>query len=786
VDLLSGFFSVALTSVGLIMASPVGPAKLSDADYSGLIDRAQPARSVNMRLPTGEMVGQFFTTGPTRAPLEMLPPDFLRAIIATEDRRFFEHRGVDPVGLTRATLSQMSANPRGGSSIDQQLAKNAWTGSGLSLNRKVDEAILALRGRAILGDELILRSYVENVWFGRGVTGAAGAALAWFGKDWNDLSLGEIAYLAAILKGPAYFDAEQHPERAVARRDLVISAMEREGMITAEQADAARAEDLRVIPRNSQQPDIETSWIAAAARPFLTDETAMTTRLVSEEEIELTIDLAWQRLAQEVLTEHIERMSETVPLDRLGNGPLQQIMTLISQPQKLRLIMQDHLAERLPWNSPWQPVLVISSGDEELQLIDEIGEIIEADLADGSYPAQPGDILAAEAVGDEILLHGRTQIEGAVVILDPRNGAVLASVGGANPKLSSFDRTRAERQPGSSIKSFLWLAALNAGYIPSTPVPDFEQTYMIDGVEWRPRNYSGLESGMVTLSSAYEQSSNLVAAALINALGPEAMGVMAQRAGAYPQGMRPHPTAALGTIETTLLDLTSGHATIVNDGAFRAPSVIWSKTLDGTPVVQDGIRMDGVNRGAGPIASRESLLDMTSMMRGVVTRGTASRAFSNHPVTIIGKTGTTQDYRDGWFVGLTPHLAIGVWIGRDDNKGMAAAQSGGRAAAPIGASILRRALEDGLISAEGYRDERMTSGMPWPPAVVERSTFSGAIQFPSEQGNPVYERRSIQGLQEADPTDPFWRGSPQPEPSPAPQGRHSIPDRNQNLRPQSW
>lgn len=768
------------------MASPPGPAKLSVADYGGLLERAQPARSVTMRLPSGEPVGQFFTSGPTRAPLKMIPQEFIQAIIATEDRRFFDHRGVDPIGLTRAIISQATSNPRGGSSIDQQLAKNAWTGAGLNMNRKIDEAVLALRGRALLGDEAILQAYIENVWFGRGVTGAAGAAQTWFGKQWEDLSLGELAYLAAILKGPAYFDAERHPERAKARRDLVITAMEHEGMISPERASAAREEDLIVVPRMAHQLDIETSWIAAAARPFLTAEPVMTDRLVSEEEIELTIDLAWQKMAQEILAAQVGRMSETVPLGRIEGAQFQQITARLYEPQSLRDLMLDHLAGRLPWNSPWQAVLVISNEDGRLQLIDETGQILEDAASSASYPAAAGDILAAELLEDGIRLHGRTQIEGAVIVLDPRDGAVLASVGGVDPRISGFDRTRAQRQPGSSIKSFLWLAALNAGYALSTPVPDYEQTYMVNGVPWRPRNYSGLESGMVTFSSAYEQSSNLVAAALINALGPETMGMMAERAGAYPAGMQPHPTAALGTIETTLLHLTSGHATIINDGAFRAPSVIRSKTLDGTPVVQDGIRIGGVSTGAGPVASRESLLNMTSLMRGVITRGTASRAFNGHPVTVIGKTGTTQDYRDGWFVGLTPHLAIGVWIGRDDNKGMAAAQSGGRAAAPIAAAILRKAFEDGLIDAQGYRDARMTSGMPWPPALAETSSFTAAPAGSAGASNPVYETLPAPEGTGINPTDPFWRGAQQPIPAPAPRDRHAIPDRNESLRPQRW
>lgn len=780
--------------LGLLLSSPIGPATMPAADMQELRLRAQPAFIARMRDAEGVELGQYTRDRPLATPLDRLPPTFLQAVIAIEDRRFFDHRGIDPIGLAGAFLSQFGRNPRGGSTIDQQMAKNAWTGPEVSLRRKIPEAVLALRARQALGASGVLQAYLETAWFGRGVTGAAGAAHAWFGRDWDTLDLAEIAYMAGLLAGPAFFDAQRHPERAVNRRNQVIAAMLREGFISPEEADAARAGELQVAPRQARHAGPGARWAMSTARREIArslDGLIQEDRLLSDVDVTLTLSGPWQTLAQNALRDAVSAISTTEPLAQLPLAIVEEALEAGADADHLGRLARDHLTGLLPWDSEATPALLIAPDGAAWRVLSGDGTVQTArvERSDTLRPAA-GDVLALTISDETITARGRTVIDGAVVILDPRNGAILASVGGAEPGLTEFDRTRALRQPGSAIKTMLWLAALEAGYQLGTPVPDLEQDYITeDGTPWRPRNYGRTQAGMVAFSTAFEQSSNLVAAALINALGVETMARMAERAGAYPEGMPRHMTAALGTMEVTLLDLTRAHAAIVNDGVPRAPRSIGTMQINGRQVIEGGIPVGTGVMGSGPIAGRAAIEDMLTMMHGVVQRGTASRAFQGHPVTLAGKTGTTQGYRDAWFVGVTPHLAIGIWLGRDDNAPMSGRPAGGRTAAPIAARILREAHAQGLIDAMGYRDDQRASGISWPPGPAGQG-FGPARREPDQviaptQAPDIDRATGAPGMNVA---DPFWGVvDHQPaQPQPPTEDRFRPANRNEDLRRNRW
>ncbi len=716
-------FSAVVAGFGLLLSSPLGPARLPPADMDELRSRAAPAYVARIRDAGGRERGEIFRDGPLSSPLALLPESFRLAVIAIEDRRFFEHDGIDAIGLAGAIASQFGSDPRGGSTIDQQMAKNAWTGPEESLRRKISEAVLALRARHLLGADGVLQAYLETAWFGRGVTGAAGAAQAWFGRDWEELSLGEIAYLAGILKGPGFYDAERHPVRAAQRRDQVLSAMLREGFIDAAEAEAARSEPISPAPRSAVGRAVEDRWFLTAARPEITraiDESPAWQSLFAQVDVEISLSPDWQAIAQSALRSGVRSVSAVEPFAVLGQDALAALLDARErEPGRLRLLARAHLSGVLPWDSDAQAAILLEREEEgeEWTVLLSNGALRTAALrTPDNLAPRPGQVLALRADGEGFAAAGRNTIEGAVVILDPRDGSLLASVGGADPSLTAFDRTRARRQPGSAIKTFLWLAALESGFHPSSPVPDYEQDYFTaDGEIWRPRNYGRTQSGMIPFSAAYERSSNLAAAALINAIGSDAMGRMAERAGAYPNGMPRHLSAALGTNELTLLDLTRGHAAVVNGGIPREITAIRDMHIDGEPMISNGTRVGRPRVGGGPIANRLYIEDMVGMMRGVVRHGTASQAFSGHPVTVVGKTGTSQGYRDAWFIAVTPHVAVGVWLGRDDDRSMGARMSGGRQAAPIAARILAEAHGAGLIDAEGYRDGERALNIAWPP-----------------------------------------------------------------------
>lgn len=788
-----GIMSTIATAAGLIAASPVGITELPRADISAARMIAKPAYIASVSGRQGEPIGALVREGPLSTPIEALPTSFLEAVIAIEDHRFLEHRGLDPRGLAAAALSQFGPSPRGGSTIDQQMAKNVWLGPEVSLRRKIPEALLALHARQMMGPRGVLQLYLETAWFGRGVTGAAGAAQAWFGRPWEELTLGEIAYLAGLLKGPGFFDAERHPERARQRRDQVLNAMLREGYITEEMADAARAEEIAAAERIQRASGKQSRWIMSAARPAIArmvDTLAPGQALLPEIDITLSISQDWQDIAQDALTDAVSSLSSEGPFAQTGEALLRNIANHHGDTAALRAIAEQSLQNVLPWDSTAQAGLVLEISGDTWRILMENGEIALSQVSTpGRLRPAPGDVYAFRNGSGGVSVEGKRPVDGAVVILDPRTGEILASIGGAFPDITAFDRTRAARQPGSAIKTFLWLAAFENGYTPEMWIEDTERDFITeDGIVWRPRNYGRGQAGTITLRTAFEQSSNLSAAHLIYRIGADAMADIAERAGVYPSGMKRHMTAALGTIETSLLDLTQAYAAIANGGAVRAPVSIHEMAIEGQQVISNGIQIGQGRAGSGLLASRMAIEDIMSVMYGVIQRGTASQAFRNHPVTIAGKTGTTQGYRDAWFVGVTPNIAIGVWIGRDDNQPMDGQASGGRNAAPVAARILREAHSKGMIDADGYTDELRSASITWPPLLGQGASGGSGFQIYSSAPDPNTPQSTTPPVSPpAAPGatyDPFWGVIQAPVP---PANRDFRPvNRNEDLRRNRW
>lgn len=734
---LTGLFAGA---IGTLMTGPIGQVEIPDKSFPGAFS-APAGYRMELEDASGASLGGYRAPGPVRVDLALIPQNFLGAVMAAEDKRFVEHGGIDPFGTLLALKDTVSGDMRGGSGIAQQMVKNTVVGNGITLDRKIAEALIATRAYHNLGASEVLRLYLENAWFGRGQTGAARAPEAWFGKSWAETSLAEAAYLAALLKGPAAFDASRHPDRAKERRDWIIGQMARNGWITQEEAETAKAEPLVITPYDPK-PEEADPWAQSAALWQMQRD--QVDQVGSDLKAGLTLDGRWQALAQNALSDRIGKIGGYIPLAHLSVQSLGDISDASALREAERRSLRQNLSKALPSGSSFEPALLISRGEAgwNALILDRREGLVRKVIPNEAFQrdAKPvaGDVLAVETQEDGVFVHSQPAAQGAIVILDPRTGAILASVGGVETEISTFDRTRARRQPGSSAKTFLWLAALDMGIRYDTEVADIERTYVLpDGVTWTPRNYDGSQSGLVPLYKAYEHSSNLVAASLADLVGIEPMAQMAENAGAWAPGtMRRHPSSALGASETTLLDLTAGYAAIINDAYPRSPYVIETLTAeDGTLRIDApaGLSPVSVDARPGPIASSQAMNDMISMMWGVTHRGTAARAFSGHPVALAGKTGTSQDYRDAWFLGVTPHLAIGVWLGRDDNKPLPGESTGGLLAAPIAAEILRAAFDAGMIDSEGLRDGALTSSVTWPPALLSSGAWAPSIDmFPRD------------------------------------------------------
>lgn len=742
----------ALSRLAATVAAPF--ADTSSGTLEGdlnLIERIRSQRSgfhTRYSVTTGldEITGQPVTTEGTagsprnaRTTLEDLPITFIQAVLATEDARFFDHPGVDPIATIRAAIGHLEGRTRGASGITQQLVKNQLVGSAPTLSRKIVEAVLSIRIEQDLSKRDILEAYLGAVWFGRGY-GAGGAAQSWFGKPWDQLTLGETAFLAGVLQGPALLNPERHPERAKARRDHVLGRMLETGAISKEDHDAATAEILKVIPnpptgsaRNWVEVAIE-GWARSGRAGDLLEPRADQGELPL---VETTIDQRWQDIAQNALTRQMDRLGATQAMDQLTGPILEEIAQAAAAGERTSSQNWSTLTANLASDERATPAIAVI-GDQGLRLA----------IASGWGPTstwrleepkdapwlKAGDVVMVDRTTKDVL--GARPVEGAVVVMNIHTGEVLATVGGSDIRISKFDRTRALRQPGSTMKAFVYLAAMEMGWGPMDLVSDAPMTF---GSGYRPQNFGGNSYGLMALTTAFEISSNVAAVRIASEVGIGWVSEVAQLAGAYEGPIDPYLPSALGATSTTLLRLTTGYATIGN-GGYRVDPVL-VRAIDSP----EG-RVDMPATPGQRVFSDRAIEAMHGMMRGVITRGTATNAFSNHPVAVIGKTGTSQENRDALFIGMGADVAVGVWIGRDDNR-PTNGFLGGEHAAPVAAEILKSAFEAGMIDASGTMtgntDQRM-----WPPEGLNDGQNApvlggGIVTEPLKPIVPIRSRQEI-------------------------------------------
>lgn len=515
-------------------------------------------------------------------PLDMLPARVTNAVVATEDRRFFAHHGLDPLGLLRATLVNLKSGrlTQGGSTITQQLAKNLFLSSDRTFARKAEEVVLALWLELRLSKTEILELYVNRVYFGGGAHGIEAASQRYFGKSARELTLPEAAVIAGLLKAPSKYAPSSSPVQAVARGRVVIGKMLDAGFITEEDAREARAADVRFSPlmRVPDQADMAyaVDYVLDASAPFEDSDR-------DEIVIETTLDAGLQR---------------------------------------------------------------------------RTGEIVEKTLATSGTELNAG--------------------QAAVVVLAP-DGGIRALVGGRSYADSQFNRAvKAHRQPGSAFKPVVYLTALERGLTPDSIVED----QPISAGKWSPKNDNGRYLGTTTLRNALAHSINTVSVRLLLDAGAETVAATARRLG-MTSALKVNGSLALGTSEVSLLDLTGAYAAFANGGYVNAPYAIRRiRTGNGKVLFQR------IAARSAPAIPRRSVAAMNDMLSTAVQFGTGRRAaIAGHAVA--GKTGTTQDFRDAWFMGYTAHLTAGVWVGNDDGKPMNKVVGGS-----LPAEIWRGVMED--------------------------------------------------------------------------------------------
>ncbi|MBI4184693.1 MAG: penicillin-binding protein 1A [Proteobacteria bacterium] len=705
-------------------------------DYSQLADYEPPV-TTRVYAGDGRLLADYAVERRMFVPIRAIPRPVVQAFLAAEDKNFYSHPGVDLMGVVRAALTNLrnlgtSRRPVGASTITQQVAKNFLLTSEISLARKIKEAILSFRIERALTKDRILELYLNEIYLGYGSYGVAAAALNYFGKSLDELTLAEAAYLAALPKAPNNYHPVRNREAAIARRNWVIERMVEDGYAGAAEARAAGRMPLAV----SGPPETEiysAEYFAEEVRRELAQRYGERMLYEGGLAVRTTLSPRLQDIAQATLQEGL------VAYDRHHGwrGSIDRIEPGAGWAERL------HRVPRPDGLGAWRlAVALVADGEgAEIGFADgSTGRIPFAELAwarprrDGQRlgpPVRaaadvlvPGDVVAVEAVSQPegakegaapyppgtFALRQMPEIEGALVALDPHTGRVLAMAGGYSFQRSQFNRaTQALRQPGSAFKPFVYLAALEAGLTPSTRVLD--APFVIDqgpGLgKWKPANYTNRFYGPSPMRMGIEKSRNLMTVRLAQTIGMERVASVAERF-AVVDALEPRLSMALGAGETTLMRLTAAFAMLDNGGKRIEPTLI-DRVQDrhGRTVFRHDARecpdcraavwrdqsvpevADGRERLTDPISAYQ----IVSMLQGVVERGTGVRV-KTVGKPLAGKTGTTNDSRDAWFVGFSPDLAVGVFVGFDEPRTLGPAETGSSVAAPIFRDFMARALAD--------------------------------------------------------------------------------------------
>ncbi len=687
----------------------------------------------------GQLIAEYARERRIFVPINTVPKTVIGAFLSAEDRRFYEHNGLDMTGIVRAGVKYIETKIKGrgsiqgASTITQQVAKNMLLSNERTFDRKLREAILSLRIERAYSKDKILELYLNEIYFGIGSYGIAAAALNYFGKELRELTYEEAAYLAALPKAPNNYHPtrEGTREKAVERRNWILDQMVENKYITAEDAKAAKAKPLAVRLRSFGTQIQSADYFAEEVRRTLVRQFDEDTLYGGGLSVRTTLDPKLQKLARRALIDGL------VAFDRQHGGwrgPVQKISTEGDWGAALAAI--DVPGDIAPWRLG--VVLDAQRGKVLVGLRPprraDASVVADREEVDIPYdemkwankkPGRPPGATDVLAVGDVIWvgpkdyfnekgvwsLYQIPEVGGGLVAMDPHTGRVQAIVGGFSFAMSQFDRAaQARRQPGSSFKPFVYAAAMDNGYKPTSVVLDapieIEQGPGRD--VWRPENYNKSRSlGPATLRTGIEKSRNQMTVRLAQDMGMPLIVEYSRRFGIYDD-LLPVLSMSLGAGETTLLRMTAAYAMLANGGRAVRPTLIdriqdrWGKSVYRHDEREcTGCRQETWNNQREPelLDERKQIIDphtayqMTSIMEGVVQRGTATivRQIVGD-VPIAGKTGTTNESKDVWFVGYTPDLVVGVFVGYDTPKPMGNAATGGQIAAPIFAHFLKAAL----------------------------------------------------------------------------------------------
>ncbi|MEX0504101.1 penicillin-binding protein 1A [Alphaproteobacteria bacterium LSUCC0719] len=740
-------------------------------DYHQLAEYEPPV-ATRIHAGNGALIAEHAREKRVFMPVEAMPPRLIQAFLSAEDKAFYAHFGVDPRALLRAVVTNVmnygtGRRPIGASTITQQVAKNFLLTNEVSIDRKIKEAILSLRMERAFTKDQILALYLNEIYLGQGSYGVAAAALNYFDKPLDQLTLEEMAYLAALPKAPSNYHPTRRTRSATIRRDWVLGEMQQNGFIT----EAERIQAVAVPLTVARQGGFDST-----DAPYFAEEVRREVVAMFGEEmlytgglsVRTTLDPELQMAARMALERGLEALDRRQgwrgPIgSHAGEGDIDEILAghqskmpdnhfaalVTAVTNRHADIYVDGRQARIPFELAfWAYPPRREDGVRPPPLKDLRDALAAGDIVMVQPPTATPDLIrdGFEPGPGDMSLSQRPLVEGAIVALDPHTGRLLAMSGGYSYGDSEFNRAvQANRQPGSAFKPFVYLAALDQGYNPTTRILD--APLVVDQgagkPKWKPANYTRRFYGPSIMRVGIEKSRNLMTARLAMSLGMEEIQTYARKFG-LNQDLPPLLSMSLGAGETTLLRLTSAYGMLVNGGKKITPSLIDRiQNRHGQTIYRhdarecDACRVDTGWAGQDiptladtreQLTSPASAFQMVSMLEGVIKRGTGRR-IADLNLTIAGKTGTTNDNTNGWFIGFTPDLAVGVFVGYDTPRQLGKSETGSTVAVPI--------FGDFIAAAQAGKPVipfRRPSGITIIPVNVE----TGERALPNQE-NAIFE-----------------------------------------------
>ena len=772
------FWLFILGCVGVIAVIGVFSYYSKELPSTAELKNYYPKTSTRLYDAKGGLLAEFAEEKRVFVPIGYIPQRVKNAFIAAEDQNFYEHGGVDLMGILRAVVKNTAAKVTGSgaisgaSTITQQVVKNILLSKEKTYTRKIKEAILAVRVTKSIPKDKILEIYLNEIFLGNRSYGVVSAAYNYFNKSINELTIEEAALLAAMPKAPSQFDPKRNYKRALERRNWVIDRMLEENFVT--KAEAAAAKEKPIALAEGKEKQIVTGYFAEEVRRWLVDKYGEDVVYREGLIVQTTLDPRLQGIAEQALFNGIvsydRRHGWRLPIAHIDDVDLwQELLAGVKDPKEI---------------GPWRLAAVLSVTDKkaEIGLKDGTTSFIPYDEVKWArkwyqgqlFGGQPASVKAVLKVGDVVAVSQKKDekgnlkfysleqipdINGAMMAMDQNTGRVLAMVGGYTYGDSSFNRaTQAKRQPGSSFKPFVYLAALENGFLPSTIINDGPITVpQGPGMPmWSPKNYSNDYLGRIPLRTGLAKSRNNVTVLMSLMLGVDKVQEMAKRMGILDDP-QPYYSMVLGAAETTLLRMTTGYSMIANNGKKLDPIFVdrvqdrTGKTIYVSDKRQcSGCKGDIADQMPEIIDNRPQIVDpattyqLITMLEDVVKYGTSTKALIlKRPVA--GKTGTTNDSLDTWFMGISPDMVVGTYIGFDQPKTMGKDATGASVPLPVFIEFMQQALKD--VPAKPFK---IPAGVRFQKIDTRTGKLANEFSDPSATKLEVINPKAPQQIQYSD------------------------------------